>query len=682
MRRITVALAGNPNVGKTTILNALAGTNLKVGNWSGVTVEKKEATLKFGDYTIHLVDLPGIYTLEPISADERIAVDFLKNGNVDVILNILDTTNLERNLHLTLELLEFEKPTVLVLNLYDEAKKLGIDVDTKKLSELLNVYVLKTVGRKGEGIKEIPEVIVRAYEEKKKPKLPYSPELTDFLKKVPGNTLREKIEKVLSDERLLEEFRKRFGEDFKEVLERERGALVRGILEEVLKKRADAQDELTDLLDRILLHPVLGLFIFVLVMFLLFKVAFDLSAPLVEWVDGFFSDFLAPLARSFLSSLGVPEIFVSFVSDAIVGGVGFVLSFVPLIFTLYLLITFLEMSGYVPRVAFLMDKFLHKLGLHGRSIIPLILALGCNVPAILATRTLESTREKLLVTFMIPFISCPARLVVFSFFGFIFFPNSAPLVILSLYLLGIALAVLTAFLLRKTLLKGEAKHFIIELPPYRFPSPSLILRIAWLHVKDFLYRAGTLIFGASLLVWALLNLPPSAQSPKESYAGRIGQALVPVFKPMGIEDWRATTAIIPAFLAREILISSMGVLYSSTEEKKEEEFSPEEALLSQIERLKDALKRAFLSLFSLRIQTLETEQEGEGIAGAIRESFSPASALAFMVFILVYTSCLGTVATMWREVGGLKALAFLLYSFLLGWLLGTLTYSLLSSFFL
>ncbi|AAC07257.1 ferrous iron transport protein B [Aquifex aeolicus] len=689
MKKITVAVAGNPNVGKTTILNAIAGTALKVGNWPGVTVEKKEATVRYKDYEIHFVDLPGIYTLEPISEDEKIAVEFLEKGNVDVILTVLDSTNLERSLYLTVQLFEFEKPTVLVLNLYDEAQKLGIEIDEKAFYELLGVKAVKTVGKKGTGVEKILPLIVEAYEEKHVPRLKYSEELEEFLSEVAQKykslkaqpfTKHELIEFALRDKELQKKFKEKYGKEFKKYLEDERYAFAHGIYEEVVKQKGIDVRTLTDFLDNLLLHPVLGFVFFVVIMFLLFKVTFDFSSPFVDWVDGFFTDFLNPAVKEFLASLGAPEFISRFFSEAVIGGVGFVLTFVPLIFTLYFLITFLEMSGYVPRVAFLMDKFLHRMGLHGKSVIPLILALGCNVPAIVATRTLETTREKLIVIAMIPFISCPARLVVFSFFAITFFPNNAALVITGLYLLGVAVALLTAFLMRKSIARGASSHFVIELPPYRMPSLKTVLNISWIHVKDFLYRAGTLIFAASIFIWILLNLPPNVKNPKDSLAADIGRVLVPVFEPMGISDWRATTSLIPAFLAREIVLSSMGVIYTATEVVQEKEkFSFSEELKNQLSGLLEATKTAVKSVFSLKIQALEVEEEETGqLRDLIRNSFTPASAFAFMVFILIYTSCLGTYATMGREIGYGKATAFLVYSFVLAWIIGTISYKLLS----
>ncbi len=682
MKKIEVALVGNPNVGKTSILNHLAGTHLKVGNWPGVTVEKREGKVKFWDYEIHLVDLPGIYTLEPISDDEWIAYRYITEEKPDLILNIIETPNMERDLLLTVELLEYEIPIILVLNMVDEAQKLGINVNDRWLSDILGVRVIKTNGRTGEGVKALLPHIVEVFNSKERPKvIKYNKEFEEFLEKVRERGDESKaqlIKKLLEDERFKhyrEEVRKVFGKDVLEVIKDERYALAHGIYKEVVEKRSYTSRDITDSIDRILLHPTFGIPIFLLVMFFVFKVSFDLSSPFMDWIDGFINGFVAPLVATLLTYLGAEEFIRKVFSEAVVGGVGFVLTFVPLIATIYFMLALLEFSGYLPRIAFLMDRFMHRLGLHGKSLVPLLLGFGCNVPAIVATRTLETKRDKLLVIAMIPFMSCPARLVVFSFFAAIFFPNPA-LIIFSLYLLGILTALITALILRHTAFKGTLYHFVMELPPYRLPTLRLLLKVVWVYVKDFLYRAGTLIFGASIFIWLLLNLPPGIKSPSESLAAHIGKAIAPAFSPLGLEDWRISTSLIPAFLAREIVLSSMATIYATEMSKPSEEgFDLVKASKEQVHALGQAFKEAFVNLFKPVPTVFEVEEESEqSLRSIMAKSLSPASALAFMVFILLYTSCLGTVATMWREVGKKFALLFLVYSFLVGWFLGLLAY--------
>jgi len=657
MKKIKIAFIGNPNVGKTTLLNAIAGTNLKVGNWAGVTVEKKEAFVEYKDYLFHFVDLPGIYTLEPLSEAEEVAVNFLENENVDVILDVIDAQNFEKNMYLAIQLLEFEKPTVFAINMIDEAEKKGISIDKEKLSNLLNVEVVETVAKKSEGINDLLEKIIKVYEENKKPLyLKYHPKVEQALSSI-DNKLEDKLNKhkliqillgkyEFTDKNFIENLKKElenyFGEPIEEIINNERFGYAKGITNEVVKKKGVSKEDFTEVLDKFLLHPVLGMFLFVFIMYSVFKIAVDFSAPYVDWIDGFLNDFLSPLFISVFNSMGLPDIFIRFWSEAIIGGVGFVLTFVPLIGSLFFMITFLEMSGYLPRVAVLLDRIMEKLGLHGNMVIPLILGFGCNVPAIMSTKAIENPRDKFLVIMMIPFMSCPARLVVFAFFTVLFFDNPA-LVIASFYIVGILVAIFTAFLLKLIKFKGEVIHFAMELPPYRLPTLKSLFIISWIHVKDFIKKAGTVIFAVSIAVWFLMNLPPSAKNISESYVAKVGKALLPVFEPIGIDDWRATTSLIPAFLARETAISSMGVMFSAENKESEsvvEEFNFSKELASQVIALKDAFIDSIVSTISPKISAFDvSNEEFNSLREVIKSSFTPLSALSFMILILIYNSC-------------------------------------------
>jgi ferrous iron transport protein B len=386
----------------------------------------------------------------------------------------------------------------------------------------------------------------------------------------------------------------------------------------------------------------------------------------MNWTEGVITNLFAPLVLSLLSNIGAGKWLPEFFSQAIVGGVGFVITFVPLVGMIYFLLAILEMSGYMPRIAFIMDRFMHKLGLHGKGMIPLLLGFGCNVPAVMATRTLENKRDKLLVMAMIPFMSCPARLVVFSFFAVLFFAHPA-VVIFGLYFLGIAIGLLTAFILRRTAYRGRLSHFVMELPPYRIPRLRTVLQIVWVQVKSFLYRAGTVIFAASVVIWILLNTPPNLKSQSDSAAAYVGKAITPVLAPIGIKDWRISTSLIPAFLAREIVLSSMGTIYSVNVQKKSTKFHFIPELENQVKQLGEATKSAFESLVTPGLQSMQTEEGDQGLRNVIRSSFTPASALSFMIFLLLYTSCLATVAVMAREGGKKFAYLFLVYSFVIAW---------------
>ncbi len=692
MKKITVALIGNPNVGKTTLLNLLAGTDLKVGNWPGVTVEKKEAIIEYKGYKIHIVDLPGIYTLEPLSEAEEVAINFLEEENIDVVLDVIDTQNFEKNFFLTAQLLEFEKPTVIVLNIYDEAERKGINVDIPLLEEILNVKVVKTVARRGIGVDKVLDAIIEVYEKKQKPSIKYEQKVEQAFLKLSSllgkNLTKHQAIKYLMygtgnkdiDQKIAlirNELEKFYGESIEDIIKDERFGFAHGVAKEVIKKEKEQKYDITEILDTFLLHPYIGLGLYVFIMFLLFKIAFDFSAPLMDWLDGFLVNFVSPLIINFLHSINASELVINFFTEAVIGGVGFVLTFVPLIAVLFFLMTFLEMSGYLPRIAVLMDRFMEKLGLHGSMVIPLMLGFGCNVPAIMATKVIEDKRDKFIVIMMIPFMSCPARLIVFAFFASVFFDNPV-LVIMGLYLLGIIVGLVTAFLLKKTVFKGKLTHFALELPPYRIPTLKALLSVTWIHTKGFIYRAGTVIFAISIVVWGLLNLPPGIKDQSESYAAKVGQILVPVFEPVGIEDWRATASLIPAFLAREIALSALGTMYYAEMEEKviNKEFNIKDETITQIKGFFSSIKDAFLSIFSIQIKAFEVaEDEFETLRKVVKAHFTPLSALSYMILLLIYTSCVATVAVMMQELGKKYALLFLGYSFILAWLLSFVVYN-------
>ena len=666
-KNIKVVLVGNPNVGKTSILNHLVKGNLKIGNWSGVTVEKKEGHTYFQDYQITFIDLPGVYTLEEIvSEDEKITLDFLLYGDYDIALNIIETPRIERDLYLTCQLLDIGKPLILALNMIDETKDLGIEVDAKRLSELLKTKVVKTNGRTGEGVKNLLPAIVEVYEKNIKPiSIVYPTEIEKKLKDT-------ETSKWISLKKLIE-----VKPELYEIIKEKRLSFSQGLAKEITHKKILHRKTLTEALDRVFLHPIIGSLFFILIMYLFFKISFDFSTPFIDWIDNFMQNFLASLTLKFLNKLEIPQFISSFIIGAIIGGIGIVLTFIPLIFIMYFLLTLLETSGYLPRVAFLMDRFTHKIGLHGQSVIPLILGLGCNVPAVIATRTFQDTKDKLLVISMIPFISCPARLVVFSFIALIFFKNPA-LVIFILYLIGIFLSILTSLLLRRTLLKKELSHFVMDLPPYRIPALRTVFNITKVHLKEFVYKAGTVIFIVSVIVWLLLNLPPGEKNIENSLAGKIGKTLSHIFEPIGLGDWRITTSLLSGFLAREAIISNMGIIV--TQEREEPiytEINTLSALKEQLKNLREAVKESFISLLYPFPKTLEVKEEKEftGLKEKIRNFLTPKQALSFLLFILIYNSCLATVVVMAKEGKWTYSLGFLLYSFILAWLIAFINFN-------
>ncbi|NPA57727.1 MAG: ferrous iron transport protein B [Aquificae bacterium] len=692
---IKVAVVGNPNTGKSTLINALAGTNLHVGNWAGVTIEKKEAFLKYKGYEIHLIDLPGVYSLGNNTAEEKITIEFLIRERPDVVIDVVDATNLERNLYLTIQLLELELPLVIALNMWDEAKAKGIEIDYKKLEELLCVKAVPVSAVKGEGVQELLEAVVEVYESRGKEReekcvLHFEDYLEEEIK-----YLLEKIEKIqpvlldlypkrflvisliegntffidipISDElnreilKVRERLEKMYHKDIVSLIVEERYSIIISITEQVVKKHKVKKADITYILDRLFLHKVFGLPVFFFLMWLLFEFTFELSSPYIDWMDSVISSFIAPLVAHWLYEAGASPWLRSFIVEGVIGGVGFVVVFVPVLFFLYLFMAFLEGSGYMSRAAFLMDRFMSVLGLSGKSFIPMIIGFGCNVPAVYATRTLEDRKEKILTVLMIPFMSCGARLTVYAFFVTIFFREHKTIVIMFLYLLGIAVAVVVAFVMHKLFFKTTSHHFILELPPYRLPTLRFILRNAWIRTKAFLYEAGTFIFATSVIIWFLLHIPIGVKKPENSVFGMISKTVAPVFEPLGFGNWQAAGSLLSGFVAKEVVLATMGNIYSGqvVREGDLEEIDLKEKLIEIgkgfIQANIEAGKR-LITFFGILSDGEETLPVGENrsLVETVRNAFTPLTAFSFMVFLLLYTPCVATVFAIRQELNSWK----------------------------
>jgi ferrous iron transport protein B len=705
VKTLTIAVAGNPNSGKSTLINALAGTRLQVGNWPGVTVEKKEAWLSHEDWQLRLVDLPGTYSLSPYSQEELIARDFLIKERPDVVIDVVDATNLERNLYLTMQLLELGIPVVLALNIYDEAQAKGYQIDTKAMQEMLGAPVVPTVATKGQGLKELLEAALRAALKPQRPPS-YGQDVEEALEGVLKKLSQERPEllaaypsrwlalklleadgEVLRETGLTADFahpavehlRQAHGEDIEAFMAELRYGLAAGLTREVLRKTRAAKTDLTERIDRIVLNRFLGIPIFLAAMWVVFKLTFDVSTPFVDWVDAATAGPLRRWTEAFLGLLGAPAWTVSLAVDGVIGGVGFVLVFVPVIFAMMFFITFLEGSGYMARAAFVMDRAMHSMGLHGKSFIPMLLGFGCNVPAIYATRTLESPRDKALTAVLVPLMSCGARLPVYVLFVGAFFPQSPGTVLWSLYVLGIAMAVLVGVVFKRTLFRGQAPLFIMELPPYRMPSMRSLLIHTWEKGKHFLLKAGTYILAVSVLVWFMLNMPWGVQSTKDSYLGKMGQALAPALKPLGFGTWEAASSLLTGIIAKEIVVGTMGEIYAAQAQESEE--GPRPTFLEDLKELAlgfaQAARDAGANVVStVGIASLQAEEEGqEGLREAVRSTFSPLSAYAFMAFVLLYMPCVVVAIAMRHEFGTWKwfGLAFL-YQTVLAWSVALIIY--------
>ncbi len=714
MKTITVAVAGNPNSGKSTLINAIAGTRLHVGNWPGVTVEKKEAVFESDGTRIRLVDLPGTYSLSPYTQEEIIARDYLVHGDSDgeaiqkpdVIIDVVDATNLERNLYLTVQLLELGIPVIMALNIHDEAEKKGLTIDVPAMERLLGIRVIPTVATKRSGLDDLIAAVT-AQADATDQKQPYSKPLfygndievaaalfservaakyPDLAATVPLRWLAFKLmegdEHVLKEMKLdmtgleldtvLHHLRAAHGDDIESLMADIRYGQAAGLTREVLKKTETRKKEITDRIDGVVLNRLLGIPIFLAAMWIVFKLTFDISKPFADWMSGLTSGPLKNWAEAFTGFIHAPAWTTSLLTDGVIAGVGSVLVFVPVIFAMMFFITFLEGSGYMARAAFVMDRAMHAIGLHGKSFIPMLLGFGCNVPAIYATRTLENPKDKALTALLIPLMSCGARLPVYVIFCGAFFAAHAGSVLWSLYVLGIALAILMGIIFKRTLFKGEAPMFIMELPPYRMPSFRSLMIHTWEKGKHFLIKAGTYILAVSVLVWFLLNLPWGVESKKDSYLGKTGQLIAPIFEPVGFGTWEASSSLLSGIIAKEIVVGTMGEIYAvkpAEEEKKPTTFGEDlqEIGTSFVKAVREAGGN-ILSSVGISSISAEEDEKRAGLKAVLQKTFTPLSAYAFIAFVLLYMPCVIVAIAMRQEFGSWKLfeIAFV-YQMLLAW---------------
>ncbi|HBJ2609588.1 ferrous iron transport protein B [Clostridium botulinum] len=514
---ITTALLGNPNVGKTSLFNQLTGSNQYVGNWAGVTVEKKEG---FVNNSIKIVDLPGIYAMDTFSNEEKVSKNFLINGNVDVIIDIVDASNLDRNLYLTTQLKQFNKPIILVLNMIDVAENKGIKINYDILSKELNVKVIPIIASKGIGIDKLIETL----------------ENKTFLNYKDDN-------------------------DYNFESERDAYKFIGNIIEKAVTLEYKKSISNTDKIDKIVLNPVLAYPLFLGILYIIFKFTFNwVGTPLADYIDTLLNDSLIPYLGTLLESTA--PWFKSLLLDGIVAGVGSVIVFLPVILTLFLGISFLEDSGYMARAAFIMDKLMRKMGLSGKAFIPMVVGFGCSVPGIMSARTLESERDRKLTALLVPLMSCNARLPVYALFASVFFSGHETSIVFSLYILGILLAFIIGLLFKNTLFKEDEEPFIIELPEYKMPEFKNLMLHTWDKGKGFLKKAGTIIFSISVIVWLLSNFNFSGMVDiNESFLASLGRVLSPIFKPLGFSGWQTSVSLLTGLMAKEVIVGTMGVIY-------------------------------------------------------------------------------------------------------------------------
>lgn len=574
---INVALVGNPNTGKTTVFNALTGSKQYVGNWPGVTIDKK---FGFINKDMKLVDLPGIYAMDTYSNEEKIARAFLEYEDVDVIINVVDSTNLERNLYLTTQLMQFNKPIVVLLNMIDIAKKRGINIDHNKLAKELGVTILPISAKTKEGLDNIEKTIIESKEI------------------IPSYNINFKTEK-------------------------ETYTYIDKIINKSSKEKGNSK-YIGEKIDKLVLNPVLAYPIFLLALFIIFKFTFSwFGQPLADGLDAFVADTFTPFVEGLVENSSVW--FQSLIVNGIVAGVGGVIVFFPIVFALFLGISFLEDSGYMSRVAFLMDKIMRKIGLSGKAFIPIIMGFGCSAPAIMATRTLESEKDRKMTALLAPLVSCGARLPVYALFASIFFNSNQELVVMGIYLLGIVVAILVGLLFKNTLFKKDEQPFILELPEYKLPSLKSIILNAWDKSKGFIVRAGTLIFAVSIVVWFLtyFNMNGFTDEISTSFFATLGGFVSPIFKPLGFGTWEAGVSILTGLAAKEVIIGTMEIVYGD-------------------------------------------------LAVILPMMFTTITALTFLIFVSLYTPCFAVIGVMRKEYGNKMMLLSIVYQFILAWIVAYL----------
>ena len=668
MQEIVAVLAGQPNVGKSMLINAISDSHLKVGNFSGVTVDKTEVDFRYcdevscSDYEIHIIDLPGAYSLTNYTIEEKVTKNFLENENYDLIVNVLDSTNLERNLLLTAELLELGKKMIVVLNMQDEAKKEGIETDEKQLSKILGVPVIKTSAKEELGIKELQKAIVEVY---KKPftdgKIVYSDVIEEeiahieklfnekkYICEIPPRHVAirllqedKNIYQKLHDEpiwielepvirKALEHIYIHYGtKDLEEIFEDERIAFARGCALEVTAIKEQKSLTLTQKIDNILINKYIGIPIFLLLMWGLFQLTFKFGSIPMDYIDMFFTK-LAIGAKSLFGDGFLGDI----IADGAISGVGAVVMFLPNIIILFLGIALLETTGYMSRVAFLLDGFFHKFGLHGKSFIPLVTGFGCSVPAYMAARTLKNEKDRLLTLFIIGFMSCGARLPIYVLFTAAFFsPDKAGNMLFLIYITGAMIGLFAAKALNILIFNGEDEPFVMEMPKYRLPSFKLIYHTVYSQAKSYLKKAGTFILAASMLVWFASNYPKGSDL-EHSYLGQVGKVTAPFFEPLGM-DWRMSVALEAGLAAKEVVVSTLGVLYAVG----------------------------------------EVDENDKSLQTQIKKQIPFPSAVAFIVFVMIYLPCFAASAVFTKEAGGWKYLAYLfVFTTSTAWLLSFFAY--------
>ncbi|MFM7023218.1 MAG: ferrous iron transport protein B [Flavobacteriales bacterium] len=688
-KTINVAFIGNPNCGKTTLFNAASGARQKVGNYSGVTVDVHTAKFQQDGYLFNITDLPGTYSLSAYSPEEIFVRQHIIEAQPDVVVNIVDATNLERNLFLTTQLIDMNIPVVMALNMYDELNKKGITLDLHQLSEMLGIPMVPTVGFRKKGIEELFKKVIEVRESKEEKHVNishgrYIEEEIEALEMLISKEENKRITDVLSprfiavkllekDELALkllkqaenrEEIQRRalsaiqtleaeYKEDSETVIADAKYGFISGAMKATFTREGIDKRHRTEIIDSFLTNKYWGFPVFIFFMWLMFQATFTIGQYPMDWIDTLVGSF-GELLQGSMADGPLKDLLI----DGVIGGVGGVIVFLPNILILFFFISLMEDTGYIARAAFIMDRLMRAIGLHGRSFIPLVMGFGCNVPAVMATRTIEDKENRLLTMLIAPFMSCSARLPVYILLIGAFFPEYPGTVLFSMYFIGIILAVLVALLFKRFIFKAPASPFVMELPPYRIPTGKALVLHAWRNAYQYLQKMGGMILISSVIIWALTYFPrdpqqSTAQQMENSFMGKMGHAIEPVIEPLGF-DWKMGVSLITGMAAKEIVVSTMGVLYQG--EGGENENSA-------------TLKK--------RLQE-HTYQQGEKQGQKV---FSPLSAFAFMLFILIYFPCVAVVAAVKKESGGWRWAVFMMvYTTGMAWILSFLVYQVGSIF--
>lgn len=623
MATLAVALTGNPNTGKSTIFNELTGARQKIGNWPGVTVDKKVGYTRYKDRAISIVDLPGTYSVNARSPEEKIVIDYLMNNKLDLVMDVVDSSNIERNLFLTVQLLEQGIPLLIDLNMQDDAKRRGIRIDIKKLEEAIGMPVVETIGRSSKSTRKLLDVftdtVMSQYH--------VSEQVREHIERVQAIRARD-IPDSSKEEAIIEA----------------RYELIDKIMAQAVNTEHVSQS-VSEKLDRYLANGFLALPIFLAILYAVFQITFTwIGQPIADVLDDVINTDFVAFMTDFLTEAGVADWLVSLVCDGIIAGVGAVLTFVPLIFVLFFCLSFLDGTGYMARIAFIMDPIMRRCGLTGKGVMPLMMGFGCGVPAIMGARALDSEKDRMVSILVTPFLTCGAKLPIMALFAAMFFPDQAANVVFAMYVAGVVMAIVAAKCLGATVFRDKGSTFLLELPPYRLPDMKTVLLETWDKGKGYLVKAGTIIFAASVLLWVMSNYNFSGPCEiEDSILAMLGSWMSKLFVFHGFATWEAGAALLSGIMAKETVVATMGILYGAAEVSTEAE---------------DAIETA-----------------GAFMNTGMATSFTALSALAFMVFSQLYTPCVTALGTIKKEAGGWKWVAFsAVYMFAAAWLISLLVY--------